>query len=201
MKFWTKTKKVLNVGGGSKLIALPPEYEGYQVTLLDIDPRFKPDLCGDARELRKYAIQESFDAVYNSHNLEHFYRHDVHKVLGGFLFVLKSGGFAHIRVPDVGELIQAVAERKMDIDDFLYTSPAGPVHVYDVFYGFQVEVERSGQDFYAHKTGFTERSLTAALETAGFSKIYTKTGNLEIGALAFNGLPDKDVVERFGFAT
>ena len=43
--------KVLNVGGNSKAIALPPIFDGYEHLLLDIDPTGKPDLLCDAREL------------------------------------------------------------------------------------------------------------------------------------------------------
>jgi predicted SAM-dependent methyltransferase len=39
--------------------------------------------------------------VYCSHNLEHYYHHEVPRVLAGSLHVLKPHGFAEIRVPDV----------------------------------------------------------------------------------------------------
>jgi predicted SAM-dependent methyltransferase len=65
--------------------------------------------------------------VYCSHNLEHYYRHEVPWVLEGFLHLLRDGGFAHIRVPDIGELMRVTVERKLDIDDVLYHSPAGPI--------------------------------------------------------------------------
>ena len=183
------SRKVLNVGGNSKEIPLPPEYAGFDHCLLDIDPRGSPDIVCDARELT--TLDEGiFDAVYCSHNLEHYYRHDVPKVLAGFLHVLKEGGFAQVRVPDMSEVMRLTMERGLDIDDVLYTSPSGPIMVLDVFYGYSVEIERSGQDFYAHKTGFTQKSLLAALNRAGFAKTYSTLGNLEISALAFKGMPD-----------
>jgi hypothetical protein len=192
-------KKVLNVGGNSKAIPLPPQYAGFDHWLLDIDPRGSPDIVCDARELT--TLEEGlFDAVYCSHNLEHYYRHDVPRVLAGFLHVLEDGGFAHIRVPDINEVMRLAIERGLDIDDVLYTSPAGPIMVLDVLYGYSVEIERSGQDFYAHKTGFTEKSLLAALNRAGFSKTYSTTGNLEISALAFKGEPDQAARALFGLS-
>ncbi len=60
----------------------------------------------------------------------------------------------------------------------------------DVIYGYGVEIERSGQDFFAHKTGFTSKSLTKALHKAGFSMAFVGRGNLEINAIAFKGEPD-----------
>ena len=44
-------KKVLNVGGNNKSIALPPHYAGFEHLLLDIDPAGSPDIVCDAREL------------------------------------------------------------------------------------------------------------------------------------------------------
>ena len=183
-------KKVLNVGGNDKSIQLPPQYAGFEHLLLDIDPKVLPDIVCDARKLTTLEAGQ-FDAVYCSHNLEHYYRHDVPKVLAGFLHVLKEGGFAQIRVPDINEVMRATMERGLDIDDVLYQSPAGPIMVLDVLYGYGVEIERSGQDFFAHKTGFTQKSLLNALHRSGFAKTYSMVGNLEISALAFKGEPDQ----------
>jgi len=44
-------KRLLNVGGGSKSIKLPLEYDGYEHLLLDIDPTGKPDIILDGRNL------------------------------------------------------------------------------------------------------------------------------------------------------
>ena len=185
-----KLKKVLNVGGNNKAIPLPPQYVEFEQLLLDIDPKGSPDIVCDARKLTTLEGNQ-FDAVYCSHNLEHYYRHDVPRVLAGFLHVLKDGGVAQIRVPDISEVMRVTIERGLDIDDVLYQSSAGPIMVLDVLYGYSVEIERSGQDFYAHKTGFTQKSLLTALQRSGFSRIYSKVGNLEINALAFKGVPDQ----------
>lgn len=190
-------KKVINVGGNSKAIPLPPQYAEFEHLLLDIDPKGSPDILCDARKLTSLDADQ-FDAVYCSHNLEHYYRHDVRVVLAGFLHVLKDGGFAHIRVPDIQEVMRVTVENDLDIDDVLYQSPAGPIMVLDVLYGYSVEIERSGQEFFAHKTGFTQKSLSKALKNAGFSLIYSKVGNkLEINALAFKGKPDQAILALF----
>lgn len=181
-------RKVLNVGGNSKTISLPVEYAGWEHVLLDIDPRGKPDVVCDARELSKLP-GATYDSVYCSHNLEHYYRHDALKVLAGFIHVLKADGFALIRVPDIGVVMQTVVEKNLDIDDVLYQSPSGPITVRDVVYGYGVEIESSGNDFYAHKTGFTQKSLMSVLKTAGFPWVFVRAGNLEITALAFTNRP------------
>jgi len=167
--------KFLNVGGGSKNVWLPDYLHGFDHCLLDIDPRGEPDLLCDAREL---ATQKpgQFDAIYCSHNLEHYYSHEVPTVLRGFLHVLKPGGFVEIRVPDIGALFVEVMKRQLDIDDVVYTSGRGDIRVLDMLYGYGPEIESTGQDFYAHKTGFTQKSLARALKSAGFGMRITRPG-------------------------
>ena len=181
-------KKVLNVGGNSKAIPLPPQYEGWDHVLLDIDPKGNPDVLCDAREL--ITLPESvYDSVYCSHNLEHYYHHDVKKVLAGFIHVLKADGFVYICVPDMNKVMRIVVEKNLDIDDELYQCSAGSILVRDVMYGWGIQIESSGCDFFAHKTGFTERSLINVLDGAGFPWIFTSTGNLEVTAFAFKDEP------------
>ena len=189
-------KKVLNVGGNSKAISLPPQYADFEHVLLDIDPQGKPDIVCDARELTTLPPGR-FDAVYCSHNLEHYYRHDVPKVLAGFMHVLADDGFAQIRVPDIREVMRLSIEKDLDIEDVLYQSDAGPIMVLDVLYGHGEEIEQSGQDFYAHKTGFTVKSLYKVLLDAGFAKIFCTLGNLEINAVAFKNEPDEGMRALF----
>jgi SAM-dependent methyltransferase len=185
-------RKFLNVGGGSKKVAVPPIYQGWEHLLLDIDPKGNPDVCLDARELATLEGGQ-FDAIYCSHNLEHYFAHDVAKVLKGFHYVLKADGFAEIRVPDMGSLFQEVVQRQLDIDDVLYESGRGPIRVRDVIYGHGPEIEASGVDFYAHKTGFTRKSLGAALNRAGFPYlVFTQGRNREIAVRGFKQMPSEE---------
>ena len=183
-------RSVLNVGGGSKEIPIPEHYRDWRQLLLDIDSKGKPDIVSDARELTSLAA-ERFDAVYCSHNLEHYFKHDGVRVLRGFLHVLKATGFAEIRVPDLHCVIRHVVEKRMEIEDILYVSPGGPISVRDVIYGWGRQIELSGVDFYAHKTGFTAKSLLATLEAAGFARVFVqeKPDAFEIRAVAFKAEP------------
>jgi SAM-dependent methyltransferase len=194
-------RNVLNVGGGSKLIAIPPHYAGWSQLMLDIDPNAKPDVLADARELARLE-PALFDAVYCSHNLEHYYAHDVPKVLAGFAHVLKPGGFAEIRVPDVGAVARAMTERGRDMEDVLYTSPAGPITVRDVLYGLGRAIQKTGVDFYAHKTGFTRRSLGDALRRAGFGTVYRlePLAAFELRAVALRSAPGGSLGSLLGLA-
>ena len=183
------TKRLLNVGGGSKSIPIPAEYAGFDHVLLDIDPAGQPDIVLDGRSLGDLAGSQ-FDVVYCSHNLEHYFRHDVPRVLAGFFHVLKPGGFARIRVPDLLELMRRVVEGHVDLEAQLYVSSAGPIAPLDVVYGFGRRIEDSGVDFFAHKTGFSVQSLTRAVERAGFSPNFVRAADLEIDLVAFKGAPD-----------
>ena len=190
-------RKVLNVGGNSKAIAIPERFDGWTHHLLDIDPRGAPDICCDARELPTQAAGV-YDAIYCSHNLEHYFAHDVPKVLAGFHHVLNADGFAEIRVPDILALMHVVVEKKIDIVDVLYTSKAGPITVRDVLYGYGREIERSGHDFYAHKTGFSPKSMQQALGQAQFAASLIMRGNLEIRAYAFKQQPSVERLTALG---
>ena len=182
--------RVLNVGGGSKAITIPPMYDGWEHVLLDISPVGNPDVLADARELQALPAAQ-YDSVYCSHNLEHYYPHDAFKVLAGFLHVLKPDGFALIVVPDVGQVMADFVHGKMEIDDTLYEVAAGPITVHDVLYGYGRAIAQSGNDFYAHKTGFTPSLLLRLLEMAGFAHVDIRPdpAHWEVEAFARKGMP------------
>lgn len=164
-------KRVLNVGGNSKGVPLPDRYAGWDHVLLDIDPRPGVDLVMDARNLRETPdLADGFDAVYCSHNLEHYHAHDIPTVLSGFSKVLRPGGSVDIRVPDMSAVFAKLAGGA-ELDDEAYVSPAGPILYRDMIYGYGKEIEQSGNDFFAHKTGFTKERLAKVLTDAGFENV------------------------------
>jgi len=179
-------RRVLNVGGNNKAIAISPHFESYEHILADIDAGVAPDLVIDARLLDTTAADQ-FDAIYCSHNLEHYYAHDAAKVLGGFRHVLKPDGFAELRAPDLASLMRHMTDKNLELDDVLYHTQAGvPITAHDVLYGWGTEIERSGEDFFAHKSGFTPKTLQKALNAAGFPIVVFRPGRqFEIFALAF----------------
>jgi len=186
-------RAVLNVGGNSKAIPIPPHYAGWDHLLLDIDPRGGAEIVCDAREMRDLAAAQ-FDAVYCSHNLEHYCRHEVPKVLAGLRHVLKDAGFAEIRVPDLPAVFRRMLDDGLDLEDALYEAPVGPIQVIDVIYGWSPEIEKSGNDFFAHKTGFSQKSLCGQLLAAGFAEVWNAPAfaPYELRALAFKGASTSD---------
>lgn len=69
-----------------------------------------------------------------------------------------------IFVPDLGGLEPT--------EDILYESSAGTVRAADLFYGFRQYLKAN--PFMAHRTGFVQDTLQAALTAAGFSKVWVK---------------------------
>jgi hypothetical protein len=178
--------RVLNVGGGNKHIPIPPYYRGWEHVLLDCDKSGEPDILLDARKLSTLPEAE-YDAVYSSHLLEHFGPWELPALVAGMRHVLKPEGWIEARVPDLGGLIQLVANNKLELDAFLYQSPAGPIHVLDVIFGYAPMVQAS--PFMQHRTGFSQASLVKLLKEGGFSRVWIGAHNLEIQVYGFIGQP------------
>ena len=159
--------KMLHIGSGPKTKAnIPIEFREYEETRLDIDESWSPDVVADMRDLSVFD-EGSFDLVYSSHNIEHLYAHEVVPTLKEWRRVLKEGGRAVIRCPDVMAVCKAVTEKGLTAS--LYESPAGPITALDILYGHVASMQK-GNLFMAHKTGFSKDSLQMALQQAGFSR-------------------------------
>ena len=149
----------------------------------DIDESVKPDLVGTMTDMSTVS-SESVDAVFSSHNIEHLYPHEVPVALSEFLRVLKSDGFAVITCPDLQAVCALVAEDKLT--EPAYTSPAGPITPLDILYGHRPPMAR-GNLYMAHRCGFTEKVLSATLQSSGFKRVASmKRGApyFDLGALA-----------------
>lgn len=164
-------KTVLHVGpghrkNGAKLPAAFQDSEWKEIRL-DIDPANEPDIVGSMLDMAAVA-NGSADAIYSAHNIEHVYACEVPQVLKEFLRVLKPEGFLVVTCPDLQTVCQLVAEDKLG--DAVYASQAGPITPLDILYGHG-QALAAGHHFMAHKTGFTLKTLTQALQAAGFQAI------------------------------
>ena len=103
--------------------------------------------------------------------------------------MLKPDGFAEVRVPDLAMVMRHVVENNLDIEDPLYYLREAPILVRDVIYGYSPEIARVGEA-YAHKTGYTPKSLRAALLSGGFGWVgIAREYDWEILAFAFRQPP------------
>jgi SAM-dependent methyltransferase len=167
-------KVVLHVGCGPLDPAeLHEMFRGpdWQELRLDIDPGVEPDIVDSIVGLKKVK-SESVDAVWSSHNLEHVYAHEVPVVLRAFHRVLRPGGTALITMPDLQSVAQYVARGKLE--ETLYEVPSGPIAALDILYGWRRPI-REGNEFMAHKTGFTKGTLSRKLRDAGFEDVRVRS--------------------------
>ncbi|MEG3436906.1 methyltransferase domain-containing protein [Pannus brasiliensis CCIBt3594] len=176
-------KLVLNVGCGPyNPDALPAHFRdgNWQEIRLDINPAVRPDILGTITDLSAVP-DNSVDAIFSSHNLEHVYNYEVPSALAEFKRALKPDGSILMIVPD----LQTVAERvaRGDIEETLYISPAGPIRSLLVFYGMATDIP--GIPYMAHKTGFTASSLTAKLQEAGFDRVQVTRSGFDLIARGF----------------
>jgi SAM-dependent methyltransferase len=161
-------RTVLHVGCGmadpGKVPSMffPPE--AWRELRLDIDPAVAPDIVSSITDMAPVA-SASVDAVWSAHNLEHLFAHEVPVALAEFRRVLRPGGFVLVTVPDLQRAAELVAQDLLA--EAAYLSPAGPIAPLDMLYGHGAAIG-AGNTFMAHRTGFTARTLEAALHAAGF---------------------------------
>lgn len=163
-------QQILHVGcGPARLNSLPAYFQSgdWQEVRLDIDQNVQPDVVGTILDMALIA-DESVDAVYSSHNIEHVFPHEVLKALYEFNRVLRHDGIAVILCPNIQAVAKAVAEG--NLMEPLYHSPAGPISAIDIMYGHRAAIA-AGQVYMAHKTAFTSSTIASHLRHAGFATV------------------------------
>jgi SAM-dependent methyltransferase len=188
-----QSKTVLHVGCGAYARSkLHTEFldGSWQEVRLDINPDVGPDIVATIADMRP-VLDESHDAIYSAHNLEHLYPHEVPLALREFRRVLRPDGFALIVLPDLQAVAQLVSDGQLI--EPAYLSPMGPVAPLDILYGFRPLLAQ-GNVFMAHHTGFIGRSLSAALLEAGFAAtlVQRHPDSLSLWALGFRELQTQE---------
>jgi SAM-dependent methyltransferase len=182
-------RQVLHVGCGPYIEAkLHPTFRtnNFREVRLDIDPAVEPDIVASMTDMS--VVQDgTMDAVWSSHNVEHLFAHEVPIALREFARVLKPTGFAMITLPDLQAVARLIADDKLM--DAAYSSPAGPITPLDIVYGHRGSVAR-GNHFMAHRTGFTAKTLAAALKFVGFRHVEVAIGtSFDLWAIAYKNVP------------
>jgi predicted SAM-dependent methyltransferase len=176
------TKRILNAGSGPGTGAMHPRFDRslWKEVRLDIDPSNVPDLVGSISDMREVVEDESFDAIWSSHCIEHLYDHEVLPALREFRRILSSDGFAIISCPNLEAIAKLVVSE--DIESVAYLSPAGPVRLLDMIFGYSRAIE-TGHIHMTHKTGFTTDRLGRLAVHAGFTEARVLEGeNLDLWA-------------------
>ena len=178
-----------NLGAGPKpilpLLIGERAFQGWQEIRVDADPSCRPDICARLEDLGQVIAPGTADMLYCSHVLEHFHDHDLPALFAQFLRALHREGCLIIRAPDLAQLLQDGLS--FDPDRVLYTSAAGPISALDILFGHHASI-RAGHDLMAHRTGFTQKSLTSRLIKAGFREVQSFSSQaLEFCAVATKG--------------
>jgi len=168
-------KKLLSVGSGYVPFDQNPyaeeRFQGWSETKLDIDPDTGSDIVNDILNM-KDVNNDSFDAVYSQHLLEHLYTHEVEKALTEIHRVLKKGGVIALFLPDFEKIAKAIIEDD-NIERVLYVCNGGVIRVIDMIFGYEQAIE-GGRDKMLHKTAFTKSNVKKKLENAGFVNVEIK---------------------------
>jgi len=149
----------------------------------DIDKNVNPDIVGTLTDM-KLVETGSVDAVYSSHTIEHIFPHEVPIALREFYRVLKEDGIAVISCPDLQSVCEAVAQDKLL--EPLYESHSGPICPIDILYGSRKMIAK-GNEYMAHKGGFTYSTLNRAFFEAGFKFQFggRRPGGFDLYLVAF----------------
>lgn len=193
---WLLTRSVLHVGCGTAgRERLPACFQSgnWREIRLDIDERVNPDVVGSMTDI--HAIGDaSVDAIWSSHNIEHVNSYEVPQVLAGFRRVLKANGFALLTLPDLRAVARHIADDQLT--EPLYQSAAGPITPLDVVFGHQASMA-AGNQYMAHRTGFTARTLGQALIDAGFAEVRVHEGKRwDLWAIATMPDTPEDIFEQ-----
>ncbi len=180
----TKKRVLLHVGCGKKRLKDLPDFfaAGWREIRYDIDEGCKPTILGDITDLQG-VTDNSVDAIWSSHNIEHLFAHEAPEAIREFRRVLRDEGFLIITCPDLKAACRVAGEKGLDAT--LYTSRAGPITPRDVLFGHQRSI-RSGGQHMAHKNGFDLQSLNALLSRGGFKKVYGERIGYELWFFACN---------------
>jgi SAM-dependent methyltransferase len=190
-------KNVLHVGCGQKTIKSMGHgfNDGtWSEVRLDIDRNVRPDVLGTITDMKAVA-NNSMDALWSSHNIEHVFFHEVPQVLSEFRRVLTPEGFCVITCPDIEEVCKRVASTS--ITEVLYESPAGPITPLDILYG-HIDSVRQGAVYMAHKTGLSLQLLGERLRQAGFRRLVGKRRPqyLDLWFIAFKEQVDDNTARK-----
>ena len=162
-------KNLLHVGCGynTKENTLKYYDDEWKETRVDINPDVNPDILGTMKDLSNVQ-NNSYDSVFSAHSIEHVYIHEVNTVLKAFYRVLKQNGFLVITCPDLKSISKLIVEDKLL--EVAYESPAVSINPADMLWGHSNSI-KEGNEFMAHKCGFTKKTLMAALTNAGFKSV------------------------------
>ena len=180
-------RKFLHVGCGPKRKDATTQVfnnDDWEEFTLDIDSKHNPDYLGSMTDLSMIK-DNTFDAIYSSHNIEHLYVHEAVKAVSEFNRVLGQDGYVMIICPDLSSVCEEII-KKGPFEPLYYTSANDPICGIDILYGWRAAIQK-GNYYMAHKSGFDENSLIKLFKQNNFKSIFsvTRKNFYDIQLLAF----------------
>lgn len=198
-------KKFLHVGCGPKRKNSTTKVfntDDWEELTLDIDPSCNPDFIGTMTDLSMIE-DESFDAVYSSHNIEHLFIHDALVAVKEFNRILKKTGYVMIICPDLISTCEQILKKGL-FKPLYYTkdpktgglSKESYVSGIDILYGWRPELQK-GNYYMAHKSGYDEKGLVSLFRENDFKYIFSTSRKnfFDIQLLAFKDTVDQGLGE------
>ncbi len=201
-----KKNKFLHVGCGLKRkdtttpVFNTDEWEEFTI---DIDPSCKTDFIGSMTNLSMIE-DETFDAIYSSHNIEHLYIHEALVAVKEFNRVLKKTGYVMIICPDLITTCEEII-KKGPYAPLYYTKDFKTgelkkdsyVSGIDILYGWRPALQ-NGNYFMAHKSGYDEKALISLFTKNNFKNVWSTTRKkfFDIQLIAFKGDVKKEIGEN-----
>lgn len=158
----------LHIGGQEK----HPDWK-----ILDIEDREEVDYVGDASDLSQFE-DESIEAIYASHVLEHFYyalNQELSFTLLEWFRVLKKGGQLMISVPDLRRLCWLYSRPEITIQE--------RIQIMRMIFGGQAnqyDIHRVGLDFDILCYFLSEAGFTECHRVAGFNIFKDDSSTIEV---------------------
>jgi ubiquinone/menaquinone biosynthesis C-methylase UbiE len=178
---------ILNVGcGKTPLKNQTKAFDGWKELRVDSYDNETVDVISSITDLKEIE-DESVDALWACHVVEHCYWHDLPKVFNSMVRVLKKDGFAVIRVPDLASIADKIKDGLLET---IYDSEGGDICVIDMIYSHRGLVEKYGEGM-AHKTGFTPKSMSQVLQSLNIQALVANRGFEVVAILYKDKKPEK----------
>ena len=147
---------------------------------------------------------ETFEAIYSSHNIEHLYIHEALVAVKEFKRVLKKTGYVMIICPDLITTCEEII-KKGPYAPLYYTKDFKTgelkkdsyVSGIDILYGWRPALQ-NGNYFMAHKSGYDEKALISLFTKNNFKNVWSTTRKkfFDIQLIAFKGDVKKEIGEN-----
>lgn len=181
------TKKIiLNVGSGkSSVKKWTSSFDDWTEIRADIAD-VNPDIVTDITTL--VGVEDnSVDAIWASHVIEHCHWHEQPMIFQSFLRVLKKDGFAIIKVPDIGSIAKYIEE---DLLTPIYKLDNGEfITALDMLFGYRNQLDPKNHDHnpaMAHKMAFNVKLFGQILQHYNLQGALNTT-NHEITVIFWKG--------------